>query len=82
MHNFEARPLSIFGYSHHDALIISSKILEVGWIVHKNNDKVLLICIIFWELFLQLLLGYPRNAQESYCLRPQVSMAIILLSAA
>lgn len=47
MHNFEACPLSIIGYSHHDALIISSKILEVGWIVHENNDQMLLICIIF-----------------------------------
>ena len=47
MHNFEACPLSVIGYSHHDALIISSKILEAGWIVHENNDQVLLICIIF-----------------------------------
>ena len=47
MHNFEACPLSVFGYSHHDALITGANVLDVRWIVHKKDDKVLLIWIIF-----------------------------------
>lgn len=62
MHNFEACPLSVIGYSHHDALVFSSKILEVGWIVHENNDQVLLICIIF-------LLQVERSFSFNYFLR-------------
>ena len=57
MHNFEACPQSVFGYSHHDALITGTNVLDVRWIVHKDNDKLLLI----WIILLQVERGFSLN---------------------